>query len=152
VGEGWSRGTAGGMSSFSGAPSRAEAEADAVVAAARAGDESAFSLLVESYRRELQVHCYRMVGSYEDAEDMVQETYLRAWRSRSSFEGRFVVSCMALPNRDERLPRPAEAAPAAGAPTASGRGRRPSGPTVAHGRPAVAAAIPGSALGAGRRG
>jgi RNA polymerase sigma-70 factor, ECF subfamily len=76
------------MSSFSGAGSRAEAEADAVVAAARAGDESAFGLLVESYRRELQVHCYRMVGSFEDAEDMVQETYLRAWRSRSSFEGR----------------------------------------------------------------
>jgi RNA polymerase sigma-70 factor (ECF subfamily) len=64
------------------------AEAEALVAAARAGDESAFAELVEGYRRELQVHCYRMLGSYEDAEDMVQETFLRAWRNRESFEGR----------------------------------------------------------------
>jgi RNA polymerase sigma-70 factor (ECF subfamily) len=64
------------------------AEAQAVVAAARAGEESAFAELVERYRRELQVHCYRMLGSYEDAEDMVQETLLRAWRNRKSFEGR----------------------------------------------------------------
>ena len=59
-----------------------------VVTAVRTGDESAFAVLVERYRRELQVHCYRLLGSFEDAEDMVQETFLRAWRSRSSFEGR----------------------------------------------------------------
>ncbi|HEX2302506.1 MAG TPA: RNA polymerase subunit sigma-70, partial [Gaiella sp.] len=64
------------------------AEAEALVVAARAGDESAFAELVEGYRRELQVHCYRMLGSFEDAEDMVQETLLRAWRNRTSFEGR----------------------------------------------------------------
>ena len=61
---------------------------EALVSAARAGDESAFGVLVEGYRRELQVYCYRMLGSFEDAEDMVQETFLRAWRKRSSFEGR----------------------------------------------------------------
>jgi RNA polymerase sigma-70 factor, ECF subfamily len=58
------------------------------VAAATAGDEAAFASLAERHRRELQVHCYRMLGSLEDSEDVVQETFLRAWRKRSSFEGR----------------------------------------------------------------
>jgi RNA polymerase sigma-70 factor, ECF subfamily len=51
-------------------------------------DESAFAALFERHRRELQVHCYRMLGSLHDAEDMVQETFLRAWRNRERFEGR----------------------------------------------------------------
>ncbi|GAB2861191.1 RNA polymerase subunit sigma-70 [Nocardioides pacificus] len=51
-------------------------------------DEQAFTGLVEQHRRELHVHCYRMLGSFEDAEDAVQETLLRAWRRRETFERR----------------------------------------------------------------
>ncbi len=56
------------------------------VVAARGGDESAFAALVEPHRRELHVHCYRMLGSFDEAEDLVQETLLRAWRARSTFD------------------------------------------------------------------
>jgi RNA polymerase sigma-70 factor (ECF subfamily) len=51
-------------------------------------DKSAFTTLVERHRRELRVHCYRMLGSFEESEDMVQETFLRAWRKREDFEAR----------------------------------------------------------------
>ncbi len=54
-------------------------------------DEPAFAGLTERHRRELHVHCYRMLGSFEDAEDTVQETFLRAWRARETFEGRSSV-------------------------------------------------------------
>jgi RNA polymerase sigma-70 factor, ECF subfamily len=55
---------------------------------ARAGDEHAFRELVEPYGRELQLHCYRILGSLQDAEDMLQETLLAAWRGLDAFEGR----------------------------------------------------------------
>jgi RNA polymerase sigma-70 factor (ECF subfamily) len=60
----------------------------ALIAAAGAGDEEAFRGLAETYRRELHVHCYRMLGSVHDAEDALQETFLRAWRHLSGYQGR----------------------------------------------------------------
>src|SRR6266567_765676 len=59
-----------------------------LLARAQAGDERAFRALVEPHRRALQVHCYRMLGSPHDAEDIVQETLLRAWRALDRFEPR----------------------------------------------------------------
>ena len=57
----------------------------------RLGDEAAFAALTEPYRRQLHLHCYRMLGSFDEAEDLVQETLLRAWRGRAGFEGRSTV-------------------------------------------------------------
>src|SRR5262249_17596710 len=55
---------------------------------ARAGDGAAFQQLTDPYRRELQVHCYRMLGSLQDAEDALQDTLLAAWQGLDGFEGR----------------------------------------------------------------
>ena len=59
-----------------------------LITRARAGDGDAFGELTEPYRRELQVHCYRMLGSFQDAEDALQDTLLAAWQGLGGFEGR----------------------------------------------------------------
>ena len=68
-----------------------DGDGDALLALARAGDEGAFQKLVEAHRAELHAHCYRMLASYHDAEDAVQEALLRAWRALPGFEGRSTI-------------------------------------------------------------
>lgn len=62
-----------------------------LITRARSGDDGAFRALTEPHRRELHVHCYRMLGSVEDAEDALQETLIGAWRGLSGFDGRASV-------------------------------------------------------------
>jgi len=62
-----------------------------LISRARAGDGDAFRALTEPHRRELQVHCYRMLGSFQDAEDALQDTMLAAWQGLAGFEGRASV-------------------------------------------------------------
>src|SRR6266581_3944359 len=59
-----------------------------LISRARAGDGEAFRELTEPHRRELLVHCYRMLGSFQDAEDALQDTLLAAWRGFAGFQGR----------------------------------------------------------------
>ena len=72
--------------STSGAP--VELREQELLTLARDGDEAAFAELAAGFRAELQLHCYRIVGSLQDAEDMVQETLLAAWRGLERFERR----------------------------------------------------------------
>ena len=68
-------------------PIPATQERDLLEAAGR-GDEDAFGRLTDPFRRELHAHCYRMLGSVHDAEDALQDVFLRAWRGLARFEGR----------------------------------------------------------------
>jgi RNA polymerase sigma-70 factor, ECF subfamily len=69
-------------------PEETAPEGTSTLDAARDGDHEAFASLVEPFRRELRAHCYRLSGSIHDADDLVQESLLRVWRSLKSFEGR----------------------------------------------------------------
>jgi RNA polymerase sigma-70 factor (ECF subfamily) len=71
-----------------GPAAHAQGPADGLLALARSGDGEAFRTLVEPYRSELQVHCYRILGSVHDAEDLLQETLLAAWRGIGGYEER----------------------------------------------------------------
>src|ERR1700723_3885028 len=75
------------MTREGGDPIVGEVAAD-LISRARAGDGEAFRELTEPHRRELQVHCYRMLGSLQDAEDALQDTLLAAWQGFGAFEGR----------------------------------------------------------------
>jgi RNA polymerase sigma-70 factor, ECF subfamily len=93
----------------------------AVLAATRGGDQQAFTELAARHERELLVHCYRMLGSVEDAEDMLQETLLRAWRGLAKFEGRSSLRswlyriatnvCLSAVARRDRRTMPSEKLP-----------------------------------------
>src|SRR6185312_9540751 len=92
-----------------------------LLAAAQAGDEGAFRLLVEPYRHALGVHCYRMLGSALDTEDLVQETLVRAWRALGGFEPRAQIqtwlyriatnACLDELKRRPRRPEPLDPFP-----------------------------------------
>jgi RNA polymerase sigma factor (sigma-70 family) len=124
------------------APSTGDPDGE-LVAAALAGDEQAFAHLVERCRAPLQLHCYRMLGSLQDAEDLVQETFLRAWRRLSTFQGRSTFrtwlyriatnACLDFLDRQQRRPPRHWASPRRAPPSA------------------VAAALPRPAAGAGGR-
>ncbi|MDT4944553.1 MAG: hypothetical protein QOH14_1286 [Pseudonocardiales bacterium] len=75
-----------------------------LLAAARSGDPAAFEQLISPFRGELQAHCYRMLGSLQDAEDVVQDSLLRAWRNVGGLDERGFVRAWLYKIRRARHP------------------------------------------------
>src|ERR1700755_3553929 len=106
-----------------------------LIAQARAGDHDAFRELVEVHSHELQVHCYRILGSLQDAEDALQETLVSAWRNLGDFGERSSLRtwlykiatnrCLSMLRADSRRPRTTAALPEAALPEATGTGDAP---------------------------
>ena len=85
-----------------------------LVAAALAGSDAAFDLLVTRHRRAVYQVCYRFVHHHEDAADLTQDTFMRAWRALASFRGQAPLLDLAAPHRRQRLPQQGGGADAAG--------------------------------------
>ena len=106
-----------------------------LIARARAGDHNAFRDLVQGHSRELQVHCYRILGSLQDAEDALQETLVSAWRNLGEFGQRSSLRtwlykiatnrCLSMLRADSRRPRIAPPLPEATLPEPTGAGDAP---------------------------
>src|SRR5262249_23424478 len=106
-----------------------------LIARARAGDHNAFRDLVQGHSHELQVHCYRILGSLQDAEDALQETLVSAWRNLGEFGQRSSLRtwlyqiatnrCLSMLRADSRRPRIASPLPEATLPEPTGAGDAP---------------------------
>ena len=112
-----------------------ETDTTDLIARARAGDHNAFRDLVQGHSRELQVHCYRILGSVQDAEDALQETLVSAWRNLGEFGQRSSLRtwlykiatnrCLSMLRADSRRPRIAPPLPDAALPEPAGVGDAP---------------------------